>query len=403
MMTHAPLSPPQRVLRVLLSALCTTALLACAASPPPGETVRVATLNIAMGLDNEGELAARLAAGDDPALQDLAAVLQTVRPDIVLLNEVDFQPGVDAAGLLRRHYLQIPREGRQAIDYPYSFSAPVNTGVPSGLDIDGNGTVGGPGDAWGFGRFPGQYGMLVLSKYPLQTNQLRSFQLFPWSAMPGAQRPRQPDGSAFYPDEVWSRLRLSSKNHWDLPVRLPGGQVVHLLISHPTPPVFDGPEDRNGRRNHDEIRLWLDYVSPDPAGAYLVDDQGRSGGLPPGARWLVMGDLNADPVDGDGRPGPIRALLDPALSNQDCVPASEGAVEAARLQGGVNSQQQGDPALDTSDFNDRNSGNMRVDFVLPSRSLAVTGCGVFWPAAGQPGHQWLGFTDHRLVWVDIAP
>ena len=393
---------PRLLLKASLATLCAVALAACAGTPPPASTVRVATLNIAMGLGAEGELAARLADGEDPSLQALAAVLQTVRPDIVLLNEVDFQAGVDAAALLNRHYLGNAADGRRPIEYPFAFSAPVNTGVPSGLDIDGNGTPGDPGDAWGFGRFPGQYGMLVLSKYPLQPGQLRSFQTFHWADMPGALRPVHEDGTAFYPDPVWRQLRLSSKSHWDLPVLLPGGRTVHLLISHPTPPVFDGPEDRNGRRNHDEIRLWVDYVTPGQ-GDYLVDDQGRSGGLQPGAHWLVMGDLNADPVDGDGRPGPIRALLSPALSNQDCVPASQGAVEASQLQGGVNDRQQGNPALDTSDFNDRFSGNMRVDFVLPSRSLPVIGCGVFWPAAGQPGREWLEFTDHRLVWVDIAP
>ena len=30
------------------------------------------------------------------------------------------------------------------------------------------------------------------------------------------------------------------------------GKTVHFLTSHPTPPVFDGPEDRNGTRNGDE-------------------------------------------------------------------------------------------------------------------------------------------------------
>ena len=74
----------------------------------------------------------------------------------------------------------------------------------------------------------------------------------------------------FYsPDEV-EILRLSSKSHWDVPIQI-GKKVVHFLVSHPTPPVFDGPEDRNGRRNHDEIRFWADYISPGKAG-YIYDD-----------------------------------------------------------------------------------------------------------------------------------
>src|SRR3546814_2632341 len=56
-----------------------------------------------------------------------------------------------------------------------AYLAPVNTGVPSGLDLDGSGTVGGEGrdrgnDAWGYGLHPGQYGMLVLSRYPIDTD-----------------------------------------------------------------------------------------------------------------------------------------------------------------------------------------------------------------------------------------
>ena len=74
--------------------------------------------------------------------------------------------------------------------------------------------------------------------------------------MPGALRPIDPaTREPFHPDDIWKQLRLSSKSHWDVPVRTPKG-VVHFLVSHPTPPVFDGPEDRNGKRNPDEIRLW---------------------------------------------------------------------------------------------------------------------------------------------------
>src|SRR3546814_14376375 len=79
------------------------------------------------------------------------------------------------------------------LHYPYRYLAPVNTGVPSGLDLDGSGTIGGEGrdrgnDAWGYGLHPGQYGMLVLSRYPIDTDAVRTFRLLKWSAMPGAAR-----------------------------------------------------------------------------------------------------------------------------------------------------------------------------------------------------------------------
>ena len=62
-------------------------------------------------------------------------------------------------------------------------------------------------------------------------------------------------------------------------------------------------------------------------------------------------------------------------------------------------QQHGDN--DTGDFNDEYVGNMRLDYALPSATLAVTGCGVFWPAEGERGHDLIDASDHRLVWVDI--
>jgi hypothetical protein len=39
--------------------------------------------------------------------------------------------------------------------------------------------------------------------------------------------------------------------------------------------------------------------------------------------------------------------------------------------------------------------------VLPSVGWKVIGNGVFWPKSGEPGHDWLDATDHRMVWVDL--
>ncbi|WP_446916701.1 endonuclease/exonuclease/phosphatase family protein, partial [Klebsiella pneumoniae] len=81
-------------------------------------------------------------------------------------------------------------------------------------------------DAWGYGLHPGQYGMLVLSKYPIDAGQVRTFQRLRWAAMPGARRPLDPKtGKPWHDDAAWEQLRLSSKSHWDVPVRTPGGTV----------------------------------------------------------------------------------------------------------------------------------------------------------------------------------
>jgi hypothetical protein len=176
--------------------------------------------------------------------------------------------------------------------------------------------------------------------------------------------------------------------------------------------VFDTAEDRNGRRNFDEIRFWADYVSPQ-SDDYIYDDEGQRGGLEPGSKFVIAGDQNSDPLDGDSVPGAIQQLLDhPRVDDTSCTPASAGAAEASRLQGGINLTHKSDPQYDTADFSDRAPGNLRADYVLPSRGLPLRACGVFWPVQSDPLSRLTGvFTpsipggfptsDHRLVWIDV--
>lgn len=369
--------------------------------------LRVATYNTSLYDEAAGGLVRRLEAGDANA-RKIAAVLQRVRPDVVLLNEFDFDAGHRAADLFQRDYLQVAQTGGgDALRYPYRYLAPVNTGVPSGLDLDRNGQAGGDGrargnDAWGYGLHPGQYGMLVLSRYPIDDAQVRTFQLLKWSALPNARQPRDPANAApWYPPTVWSHLRLSSKSHWDVPVRTPLG-TVHLLASHPTPPVFDGPENRNGARNHDEIGLWAQYLSTPPAVAataeWLCDDQGRCGGLARDALFVIAGDLNADPVDGEGAPHAIEQLLRHPRIDSRVAPRSVGAVERAADYG---LPRKGDVGTHTGDFGPE-TGTLRVDYLLPSHGLRVRDGGVFWPISGSTDADIITASDHRLVWLDLG-
>ena len=375
---------------------------AIAASLP----LRVATYNTSLYNDTDGGLIQRLEAGD-PAARGIATVLQRVRPDVVLLNEFDYDADGRAADVFQRDYLEVAQAANaQPLRYPYRYYAPVNTGVPSGLDLDRNGTVGGDGrdrgnDAWGYGLHPGQYGMLVLSRYPIAIEQVRSFQLLKWSAMPDALRPIDPQSRGYYyPDAVWSQLRLSSKSHWDVPIQTPHG-LLHLLVSHPTPPVFDGPEDRNGARNADELRLWREYLDNDAADAsWLCDDSGRCGGLPAGERFVIAGDLNNDPIDGDGRHDAILDLIEHPRTLRFPAPRSVGAGAAARRTGGANAGHRGDAAEDTGDFGPA-VGNLRLDYVLPSAGLRVVDSGVFWPSPATADAVPAGASDHRAVWIDL--
>jgi len=368
------------------------------------DTLRIASYNVSLYSDEAGGLVRRLQAGDDGARR-VAAVLQRVRPDIVLLNEFDYVADGSAADLFQQRYLGQPQPGGgQALHYPYRYLAPVNTGVPSGLDLDRDGSVGREGrargnDAWGYGLHPGQYGMLVLSRHPIEASRVRTFQLFRWADLPGARRPLDPEtGAPWHPDETWAQLRLSSKSHWDVPVRTPRG-VVHLLASHPTPPVFDGPERRNQARNADEIRLWEEYISG-TGQPWLCDDAGRCGGLAADARFVLVGDLNNDPDDGAGISGAIRALINHPRMLRPPVPRSPGAQEAALAAGGANLDHRAPHAQDTADFGPE-AGNLRVDYVLPSTGFEYLGGRVFWPAADDPRAPIVLGSDHRLVWADL--
>lgn len=370
----------------------------CSADMVTGETIRFASFNIAMGLSEQGDLTRRLQSGDDEGLRKVAAIIQYIRPNVLLLNEFDLDPDSKQGALLLNNYLKVSQFGQQPIDYTEILSGQVNTGVDSDLDLNNNGIRHEPEDAWGFGRFPFQYGMLVLTNLP--TISSRTFRHFKWIDMPDHKRPMNPDGTAFYPDETFRQLRLSSKSHWDFELKT-AGKPIHFLVSHPTPPVFDGPEDRNGLRNHDEIRFWADYIDPQRS-AYIYSDDQRAGGLPGDALFVIAGDLNSDPVDGASHDNAVAQLLEHERVNTSCLPISEGASEATKLQGGKNLEQKGTPAADTGDFNDEYAGNMRVDYVLPSDGLVIVNCGVFWPTSEQTGHQWIGVSDHRLVWVDVT-
>ena len=374
--------------------------------------VRFATFNASLNRNAAGQLVADLSTPNNAQAADIAETIQRVNPDVLLINEFDFVEGGVAAELFRDNSLEVPHNGAPAVDYPYYFVAPSNTGIPSGFDLDNNGdtsTTDAGNDAFGFGFYPGQFGLAVFSKYPIKYDDVRTFQNFLWKDMPGAMLPNDPafPGPAdWYSPAELDVFRLSSKSHWDVPIEI-GNKTVHFLVSHPTPPVFDLAEDRNGTRNFDEIRFWADYVTGGATASYIYDDNGDTGGLARGTRFVIAGDQNSDPLDGDSIPGSIQQLLEHDRVNANSAPTSEGAVEATALQGLANLTHESPPQFDTADFADANPGNLRADYVLPSAQLKILDSAVFWPTTDDPlwrlTRDFPNFqpTDHRMVWVDV--
>ncbi|MEA5522235.1 choice-of-anchor I family protein [Limnoraphis robusta] len=382
--------------------------------------MRFATFNASLNRNTAGQLITDLTRPDNEQAQDIAEIIQQVNPDVLLINEFDYnaENPEQAINFFRDNYLEIGQNGATPVEYEYVYVAPSNTGVVSEFDLDNNGaTVTTPGadgygnDALGFGNFPGQFGMVLLSKYPIDTENVRTFKNFLWKDMPENLLPDDPatpePNDKWYSAEELAELPLSSKSHWDVPIEV-DGEMIHVLVSHPTPPTFDGEEDRNGRRNHDEIRFWSDYVTPG-AGDYIYDDddEAPTGGLTEGSAFVIMGDQNADPLDGDSTNDAILQLLENpniqgSATDINITPDSNGGVVAATDQAGANVGQQGNPAFDTADFGDEAPGNLRVDYVLPSTNLVIDDAQVFWPAPGTPGSELVAASDHRLVFADLA-
>ena len=372
-------------------------------------SAKFSTFNVSLNRFNAGDLIEELSHPDSSTQgKIIAEIIQINQPDVLLLNEFDYDDLGQALRYFRDNYLAVSQNGQEPANYPYLYVAPSNTGIAYGFDLNNDGNIAIPNDAFGFGFFPGQFGMALLSKYPIEEDQVRTFQKFKWKDMPGALLPDNPDTPApndWYTFEELADFRLSSKSHWDVPINI-GGKIVHVLASHPTPPVFDGPEDFNGTRNHDEIRFWKDYVN---GANYMYDDNFQYGGLAAGESFVIMGDLNADPNDGDSRDMAANLLLEDILVNTQVTPSSVGGPDATERQGQNNLDHIGDPSFDTADFGEAQfggPGNLRVDYALPSFNLSIDKADVFWPAESDPLFPLVGdfpfpSSDHRMVNVVV--
>ncbi len=378
----------QRMIVLLITACSFSALNAGETRPT---ALRIATFNI------EDVRTNNLDDADHARLKAFASIIQRLRPNVILLNEIAVHNGKgpsNAEKFVYNYLATSQGEGLEPIRYA-TYTPGTNTGVHSGFDLDNSGTLDATvparpesgqspeqraygNDCFGYGTFPGQYGMALLvdPRLEIRSDDIRTFQRFLWKDLPEHTAPTNPDGSAWYSPEAWASMRLSSKNFADVPIELPNGTVLHALISHPTPPAFDGPERRNVLRNHDEIKLIRAYIDNEMA---LVDDAGKAGGLGNGEAFVILGDLNADPSDGSSLEMTIFSqLFSSARLAPDTHPAS--AIRVGDLD-----------RTDTARF------GLRVDYVLPSREITVTETGV-WRDAGKldtfP-------SDHFPVWAEV--
>ena len=349
------------------------------------EPLRIATWNVDLTRRGPGLLLRDILKSEDAGIDAIVQTIAVVAPDVLVLTRLDWDYGLQTLNALADH-VQIAGQS-----YPHRLALRPNSGLATRLDLDGDGRTGGPGDAQGYGRYPGYGGMAVLSKFKIDTTAVTDFSAMLWRDLPDAILP-EVGGAPFPSDTALQQQRLSSVGHWNVPLSIGPDQQINLLAFSAGPPVFDGPEDRNGKRNHDEIVFWQKYLEeklPWPAPENPV---------------VVLGNANLDPHDGAGISSAITSLLaHPRL--QDPKPASDGGTAASAAQGGVNATHTGNPALDTADWGDeKGPGNLRVSYVLPDAKLKVLNSGVFWPTPDDRLHRLIaadGAPRHRLVWVDI--
>lgn len=381
-------------------------------------------------------------------IRNVAAIIQTERPAVIMMSEFNNDgtgTNNDALTGFRLNYLAVPQNSNsidqdgtvlKPISFQYFANFATNTGKLSGYDLNKDGKVATDADkgsytyandSWGFGQYHGQYAFALLSQYEIDHENTRTFQNFKWKDMPGEINPVVVDcdgngltcGDAWYSNTEWENFPLSSKNHVDAPILIPQSdgstETVHLLMSHPTPPIFNNAAMHNKIHNRAEIDFWVDYVEGGVQASYIYDDSETSatasGGLSDGDKFIVMGDLNADPLKGDGDLTAINALMDHDKVNRlatfgPLAPASLGGPECLAL-GECKEANWDTPNPDQV----TSTSGLRLDHVIPSANLNITESGVHWPATFESGRLLVNdervgngkskaiSSDHRLVWI----
>lgn len=369
-------------------------------------------------------------------IRNIAAIIQINRPDVLLLNEFNNDGvGKNLAAIIgfQQNYLSIPQskssidggEFLEPISYPFFETYATNTGLASTMDLNNNGyDEKDPNDAHGFGFYHGHYAFALLSKFEIDKANTRSFQHFKRKDLNEAVMPvinvcdgKRPlptgmsCGDNWFSDDEWENLRLSSKNHVDVPINIVIGdtrKTIHALLSHPTPAAFDTFTDNNKYRNSEENAFWLHYIN---RSSDIYDDKGQAQGFT-GDSFVIMGDQNADAHFSAAKDprfnGIVRLMAHPRVNQSvaqisgDFIPTSLGAKNEQ------NRRNHPYPETRTSTF------GARADYAVPSSDLKVLDSGVYWLAEGETGRLLFNdkrigsrgadkqvSSDHRLVWVSI--
>ena len=325
-------------------------------------------------------------------------IIQRVRPDILLLQEFDYDADGESLRAFRANYLARPQNGAAAHRLRATPSSPSRTpACPPGFDLDNDGKVGRRRRRAGLRRVSrASTRMALLSRFPDRR---------------GAARARSANSCG-----ATCRARCCRT------IRDTGPRLVLARGAGGVAAVFEEPLGRAGDDRADSrctcwpaIRRRPPSTARRIAMACATTTRSASGATTSSARRRYIRDdhgqarrIRRQAVRDHGRPElRSRGWRQPARRHRGAAraPARQCVVRAAErwraprpaaVQGGANAAQRGDPRFDTADFNDRVAGNLRVDYLLPSKGLhGVRRRRVLAGAGRAGGARWSGATARR--------
>lgn len=352
-----------------------------------GGDLRVATLNADLTDSSLEDLLDSLKGGADAEARAVAETAQLNAPDVLVVTGISYDEDEQIAETFNEQYLGRSQNGEDALDYPYVYTDETNSGLDSGADLDGDGQIGGPGDAFGYGNYTGEHSMAIFSTQPIVTDEVRTFQSFLWDDMPENGMPEDD-----YSDVERSIMRLACATVWDVPVETEGGEHLHLVAT--TKPEIGDDVEMDADRGDDQRRMLADYISGD--GWYIYDDEGEEGGLHPDDDFVVV-----------GQPANKTAELDEDLETLLKSPFLQDPEPEAVTEQPLSTRPGADDSDPLATRSVSGGPDVRASYTLPSNTVDVSGSGVFWPGRDEFGFDLVdpsedASPENRLVWVDLA-
>lgn len=362
--------------------------------PSTNITVRVASFNMSLASNPYGKILRDLR-NNEQRIRNLAEIVQEVRPDVLFVQELEYDSTNTRIEAFMHDFLEVGQMGKEPIEFPFYHHFASNAGELTGHDLDRDGSTNGPYDAHGWGLFPNQFGLAIFSKYPIDLESTRTFRKLLWKDFPNPHRPMDPKtGISFWTDEVWNSIRLSSKNHIDVPIYI-DSDTLHILGLHPQNGLGDGSELRNSLKNYDELGFFSYYLNGYP----FKDDKGRLEKFNASQPFVIVGDFNSNPVWNGSLSSfsSLQLLNHPKIHNEVAwgkwIPSSRYGRELQKEEIRFATRKKSNGILE------------RIDYVLPSANLKVVGSGIYWPSSLELQSRLFDAngmgSDHRLVYVDI--